>query len=248
MLFVPSLPTTMWHAFALLGSAVVAEVTFTSQCKTDPNPVQDWSVKSPAFHKVTPSCGYDGHENVFGQVCQYCDEKHQPCAGEFAICMGCKGKVKNHDNTDQISCKSIVDFLVAENTCVVELVKVDDEKAPEPDVSQMGTQGEFAPVPEAVVDQTLSQSCSADVVTHDWKRIPALFEYSCEECGAQGSSGLLKRCCDICVKFHEALSAQGSKYEPFTACKAVMLSTFKARVLLVAKSNLNTESCTRPTP
>jgi len=113
-----------------------------------------------------------------------------------------------------------MEFLVKENTCVVALVEVDDVNAAKPDVSKYGTQGNTAaPIPDSVVNQTLSQSCSADVATHEWDRIPALFEYSCEECGTQGSSGLLKRCCDICLDFHEALGAPGSKYQPFTTCK-----------------------------
>lgn len=200
--------------------------TAKNTCKTDPQPDQAWKVKKPNFYTSVPGCEFVGSETVFAEVCNWCKGTHQPCAGEFTICTGChENEVSGHKFTSSISCNSLLAFILAENTCVVSLGEKTSEELPNEtdlkDIVQHNQGQAQAELDKAVKDKVgveLSNEC-ADNTTHmEWQLIPARFEYSCEDCGKKGSTGLLTRCCDICMEFQAALEATGT-FKPFTICR-----------------------------
>lgn len=194
--------------------------TYSNKCKSDPAPLGDWKGKKPLFTTIKPDCTFAGNEEVYARVCNWCREEHAPCAGNFTKCdNGCQKAVKGHDHTGHFSCDSIMSFIYAENTCVIQMTEAaEDDEKPKIDMITKTPAMPWDNNTAIYIGRNIESKCSSETKAIEFQRIPARFEYSCEDCIDKGSTGLLTRCCDICMDFHESLE-RGGIYKPFTVCK-----------------------------
>lgn len=189
-------------------------------CETVVEQDQVMVVHKPAvlYSEVAADCPESENGPIFYNMCEDCAALHMPCQSQFVACKGCCPWNEDNTNGDPIplnhQCEQIKSYFRYANHATCKLKKSDTSATNDVGAEDAKAKIVFDTV-EPIFAKSFEQECKVGVEQVMCDKHPILIDFECTQCN-QGSSGLLKQCCDAGVEFSKSKDLQNVPgIEPF---------------------------------